>query len=292
MDGDIFMKMLEQFKENQKHIKVEGLSHSPLDVAYTDMGEGEAVILLHGIPAWSYLWNEVIPPLAENCRVIAPDLLGYGYSDKRDTFDRSVSVQASMIVKLMDSLGIDKATVVGHDIGGAVAQVMSVNYANRLNGLILANTVAYESWPSTAMISLSEPKRHKQTVKEVIDFVSTDLLVGLGNMERKDKFVPDMITPYNNEEGKKSFIRNASALNTNHTMELVNEFKNVNVPTLVLWGVDDPWQPLEDGERLAQDIPGAKLIRIEGASHWIQYDVPEVVAKHISDFSETVSMKA
>ena len=81
----------EAFRQRQRSAELDGLSYKPLRVAWTDLGEGEPVILLHGIPTWSFLYNEVIPLLAETARVIAPDFLGHGYSDRRDFFDRSLS---------------------------------------------------------------------------------------------------------------------------------------------------------------------------------------------------------
>ena len=85
------------------------MSYLDLSVAYTDAGEGEPVILLHGIPTWSFLYREVIPLLAPHARAIAPDFLGHGYSDRRDRFDRSLMAQTAMILRLMDALGLDKA---------------------------------------------------------------------------------------------------------------------------------------------------------------------------------------
>ena len=77
------------FRQRQRAAELDGLTYKPLRVAWTDLGEGEPVILLHGIPTWSFLYNEVIPLLADS-RVIAPDFLGHGYSDRRDFFDRSL----------------------------------------------------------------------------------------------------------------------------------------------------------------------------------------------------------
>jgi pimeloyl-ACP methyl ester carboxylesterase len=91
------------------------------------------------------------------------------------------------------------------------------------------------------------------------------------------------VAPYADEEGKLSLIRNASALNTNHTMALVDRHAEIRAPTLVLWGRHDPWQTIADGERLATEIPDAELVRVE-ASHWIPQDAPREFAEEIARF--------
>lgn len=189
--------------------------------------------MLHGIPTWSYLYNDVIPDLADNYRVIAPDFLGHGWSDKRDRSDRALVTQAKMILRFLDALNLDRVNLVGHDTGGGLS-----------NGL-------------------SRPQRLTAEFQEGI------------------------VAPYGNEEGKISLIRNASALNTNHIMSLVDRHSEITAPTLLLWGVDDPWQTINDGDRLLQELPHAKLVRIENASHWVPQDAPKEFAQAIAAFLET-----
>ena len=101
-------------------------------VSYIDEGEGEAVVLIHGIPTWGYLWHRLIPVLAKENRVLAPDLPGFGYSDKSDRFDRSIARQAEMIDAWMERLGVERAHVVAHDIGGGVALRLATGFPRRV----------------------------------------------------------------------------------------------------------------------------------------------------------------
>ena len=159
------------FRQRQKSVELDGLSYKPLRVAYTDVGTGDPVILLHGIPTWSFLYNEVIPLLAETARVIAPDFLGHGYSDRRDFFDRSLLAQTGMIIRLMDHLGIERADFVGHDTGGGVALIMAIDHPERVARLVLTNVVAYDSWPIDDMIALGNPNWRSKSPREVADFL-------------------------------------------------------------------------------------------------------------------------
>ena len=275
----------QDFRKRQQTAELDGLIDRPLRVAWTELGEGKPVILLHGIPTWSFLYNEVIPLLAGQARIIAPDFLGHGYSDRRDFFDRSLLAQTAMVLRLMDHLDIQKATLVGHDTGGGVALIMAIHHPERVERLVLTNVVAYDSWPIDDMIALGNPNWRSKSPREVADFVASGLSDGIYNKERlTPEFAAGIVAPYGDEEGKISLIRNASALNTNHTTMLVEKHGSIEAPTLCLWGVHDPWQTIADGIRLSQEIPGARLVRVENASHWIPHDTPAIFATEVSRF--------
>ncbi len=275
----------EAFRERQKTVLLDGLSYLTLKVAYTDLGEGEPVVLLHGIPTWSFLYHDAIPPLAAGARVLAPDFNGHGYSDRRDRFDRSLRAQTRMILAFLDALEIERATFVGHDTGGGVALILGIEHPERVARLVLTNVVAYDSWPIDDMVALGNPEWRSKTPTEVADFVASGLPDGIHNQDRLTaQFRDGIVAPYSDEQGKISLIRNASALNTNHTMALVDRHGEIVAPTLVLWGVHDPWQTIRDGEALAREIPNARLVRQANASHWIPHDTPEDFAREILAF--------
>jgi pimeloyl-ACP methyl ester carboxylesterase len=281
----------ERFRRRQRHLTLTGLGPLDLDVAYTDVGEGDPVVLLHGIPTWSFLFHDVIGLLEPHCRVIAPDLLGHGHSDRRDRFDRSLRAQTAAILRLLDELGLAHATLVGHDTGGGVSLITAIDHPDRVARLVLTNAVAYDSWPIGDMIALGDPQwRHKDPA-EVVRFVASGLPDGIHHVDRLNAaFREGIVAPYADEEGKLSLIRNASALNTNHTMELVDRHGEIRAPTLVLWGVHDPWQTIADGERLAREIPGARLRRVQ-ASHWVPWDAPQEFAAAILEFLRDAPVK-
>ena len=151
--------------------------------------------------------------------------------------------------------------------------------------LVLTNVVAYDSWPIDDMIALGNPSWRSKTPKEVAAFRASGLPDGIHNKERLTReFTTGIVAPYGDEVGKISILRNASALNTNHTTMLVERHGTIKAPTLCLWGIHDPWQTIRDGERLAKEIPNARLVRVENASHWIPHDTPETFAREIAGF--------
>lgn len=273
------------FTARQRRITLNNVAHAPVEIAYTDLGRGPPLLLMHGIPTWSFLYHEVIDKLAETHRVIAPDFIGHGNSDRRDRFDRSLLAQRAMILGLMDGLGLARATLIGHDTGGGVALIMAVENPDRVERLVLSNIVAYDSWPIDDMISLAHPGWARKNNDEIRDFLVAGFKDGLSRKERlTPEFIEGVIAPYITDEGKISLIRNASGLNTSHTTMLIGRHGQIRAETLLVWGVDDPWQPISDGERLAQEIPGARLVRVENASHWIPQDAPTEWLQHVLGF--------
>lgn len=278
-----------EFRQGQRVLTLPGLGPPDLTMAYTDVGSGEPVVLLHGIPTWSYLYVDVIPRLSPYCRVIAPDFLGHGWSDRRDRFDRSLPAQAAAVLALLDELGVERATFVGHDTGGGVSLILGIEHPERVHRLVLTNAVAYDSWPIGDMVALGDPSWRRKPATEIAQFVAGGLVDGIHWPDRlTPEFVEGIVAPYADEEGALSLIRNASSLNTNHTMSLVDRHRAITAPTLLLWGRHDPWQPLSDAVRLSREIPDSRLVPVD-ASHWVPYDTPAEFTDAIVDFLHDTS---
>jgi 2-hydroxymuconate-semialdehyde hydrolase len=101
-------------------------------IAYDQQGDGSPVVLIHGIPTSNLLWRKVMPVLATTHKVFAPDMLNYGKSDKPADANVSIEAQSRLIVKFMDQLELKSADIVAHNIGGGVAQLIAVNYPERV----------------------------------------------------------------------------------------------------------------------------------------------------------------
>ncbi len=263
-------------------------AHIEVTVRYIDIGTDSngTVLLMHGIPTWGYLYHQIIPLLAQaGYRVIAPDFLGHGWSDRRDRFDRSFQDQARMIDSLLERLGLCKVDIVGHDTGGAVALILAIEYSHRVNRLVITNSVCYDRFDDD-MLDFGHPLRWKpRPVSDLIKALEESLAAGLSNSDRlTPEFREGIIAPWASEEGKLSLIRNASALNANQTMALVDRHSSIFAPTMVLWGMDDPWQKAEDGRQLSTEIPNAIFKPLYGVSHWLQQDAPEAFTAALVDW--------
>lgn len=276
----------ESFRARQRHLDLDGIAHLPLHVAYTDVGEGPPVLLLHGIPTWSFLYHDVIDALAGRHRVVAPDLLGHGWSDRRDRFDRSLPAQQQMIRRLLHALDLPRVILIGHDTGGGVALRMAIEDPELVDRLVLSNVVAYDSWPIDDMLALGNPHWRDRSAAKMRAFLLAGFEAGLSRPGRlTDAFREGIMAPYLDPEGRLSLIRNASALNTNHTTELADRHHTITAPTLLLWGVDDPWQPYADAQRLHAEIPDSRLVPLADTSHWSPQDAPDEWAHEVLEFT-------
>ncbi|GEK58195.1 alpha/beta fold hydrolase [Marinococcus halophilus] len=275
----------EEFKQHQQSVMLEGIVDEAVKVNYTDTGSGPPLVLLHGIPTWSYLYQAVIPELEDNYRVIVPDLLGYGYSDQRDRFDRSLHVQAKLVIRLMEHLEIEQAHVAAHDIGGGVGLILALEEPERIDKLVLSNTVAYDSWPIEEMLMVGHPSWKNKSLQDMEDFLSKGYKGVFAQQDQlTDTFLQGIMAPYLHEEGKLSLVRNAAALNTNHTTSITHRLSEIKHSVLMLWGTQDPWQPMETGEMLEKDLPNSRLVRINQSAHWVPQEAPREFATEIKKF--------
>ncbi|MCC9655167.1 alpha/beta fold hydrolase [Rhodopirellula halodulae] len=280
---------IQDFRNRQQTISLDGVIDEPLQIAYTDIGEGEPLLLLHGIPTWSFLFHEVIDELAKHYRVIAPDMVGYGYSDRRDRFDRSIEFQADVTERFLEHLGIERAHFVAHDIGGGVALILADRHPELVQSMVLSNSVAYDSWPVDEMLALGHPRNAKLQPEEMREKLVESFEFGLSRKERlTDDFKEGIVTPYCEPDGIVSLVRNAASLNTNHTTPLTDRLPKMNQPTLLLWGEDDKWQPISTAEQLVKDMPHAEMHPMKNCSHWTPQDNPEEFASATLEFLQRI----
>ena len=253
-----------------------------LSMAYYDGGDREAdeiLVFLHGIPTWSFLWREVAPAFEDDQRVIVPDLVGYGNSAGGEGFDRSIRAQEGAIADLLDRLGVGAVTVVAHDIGGGVALRLAA-HTDRVDRLVMSNAVCYDSWPVEFVATLGLPSTVEMADDEfeaTLDFAFAEGAYG----EADPEFVEGMKAPWLREGGKRALARAAVATNTNHTTEIDHD--DIDADLLCLWAEADAMQPIEYGERLADEL-GGEVVRLEDAYHWVVEDRTEAYREALRRF--------
>ncbi len=256
-------------------------------IAYHRYGQGQPMLLVHGITTYSFIWRNLLPKLSNEFDVIAIDLLGCGDSDKPLGVDYSLSAQTEVIRKFLDKLDIQKVNFVGHDIGGGIGQIFGVKYPDRLLNLVLINTVGYDYWPVQPITSMRIPIV-RQFAMAALNFGLLRNLVGLGlfHTERvTDELMSLFRKPLRIKKGKDGFLHLASCLDNRQLMDIENNIRHLEMPVMIIRGDSDIYLSSEISERLHSDIKNSKLERIKTAGHFIQEDEPDMLSNLIINFS-------
>ncbi|WP_039939588.1 alpha/beta fold hydrolase [Streptomyces himastatinicus] len=260
-------------------------------IAYRDRGEGEPVVFVHGTPSYSYEWRNVVPHVeAVGHRAITYDLLGYGRSERPVDRDTSVAAQTDLLGGLLDALGIEQATIVAHDIGGAIGQRFAIAHPERVRRLVIIDTVSYDSWPSETWRKLIEEQveEHMQLPQEAFDALLTrqlEMTVADGAATMTGDILDAYLAPHRSALGRVSFFEHqVRHYDSRYTEEITDQLASLTMPVRILWGERDQWQPLTYARQLAEGIPGARLTVIPGAGHFVMEDAPERVTEEILDF--------
>lgn len=269
-----------------KNVIVDG---ARLAYRYTRGRSGKTLVFLHGTPSHSFIWRHVIPPLEERGHtVVAYDLLGYGKSERPRGRDTSVTAQADLLAKLLAELDVDRCTLVGHDIGGAIAQLFSVAHGPHVSELMLIDTVSYDSWPSRTWRDIIRDHLDDYAAMPQQDFegmLSRQLAMTVAEPEHMSGEVLEAyLAPHRTPLGRMSFFEHqVRYYDSIPTQRLATQLTTLSMPTRILWGELDRWQPPEYGRRLAEDIPRAELVTVASAGHFLTEDAPERVVSEIDD---------
>lgn len=255
-------------------------------IAYNQQGEGSPVVLIHGIPTSSLLWRKVMPELATTHQVFAPDMLNYGKSDKPADANVSIEAQSRLIVKLMDQLGLKSADIVAHDIGGGVAQLIAVNHPERVQKLVLIDTVCFDSWPIPEFLPLQKAGAEEaMSLAAFVKMMRGFMPQGVRNKSvMTDEVIDLYLAPWSTEEGKKALFRNFRRLNPEYTQAIAGELKHLPHQTLILWAENDVFQKPAYARTLQATIPNAQLMWIKDAGHWLMEEKPEEISGHLITF--------
>ncbi|MCF8035412.1 MAG: alpha/beta hydrolase [Desulfobacteraceae bacterium] len=262
-------------------------------VAYGSMGSGESVVLIHGTPSSSYIWRNVAPRLAdEGFSVHVYDLLGYGRSERPydQAVDTSVSAQVPILKQLMAHWGIERAHIVAHDIGGAVAQRFCIFHSAMAKSLTLVDSVSFDSWPSSRtrkqmedgleVLIKAPDAQHRAHFREWL----------LSAVHYKEQFASGALDIFleliSGPIGQSSFFQHqVSHYDPKHTSEIAHRLWELSaMPVQILWGENDAWQVVEWAHKLHTAIPGSVLRLIPECGHFAMEDQPEEISRLLISF--------
>lgn len=246
-------------------------------------GAGEPVVLIHGFPTSGHVWSELVPLLPKGHRVVVVDLLGYGRSDGPGTADLSIRAHAERVVLLLDALGIARAAIIGHHLGGAVAQSIAVNWPLRVSHLALVDSIGSDITltGTCAMARAFLPFTSVVPPRVLLRAIRRDLSHRYCDHERGRRSLELYLRPFASPGGHRAFLRHLAAFDESETKTLAARLSEVKIPVALAWGAEDAFAPASLARRLLAAIPDATLDIIDHVRHFTPEEAPERVASAV-----------
>jgi pimeloyl-ACP methyl ester carboxylesterase len=260
-------------------------------IAYREFGEGEPLVFVHGLLVDGRLWDGVAERLSATHRCIVPDWpFGSHRIAMNPDADLSPPGFAKLIVAFLDELGLDRVTLVGNDSGGAMSQVTTALYPERVERLVLTNCDMLDKFPPFPF-SVLPPLARLPGGGQLIAF---PFRIGPIARFTYNQFVVDPISKEQIDSWldparkNRDILRDATKLTAGahkrHTLAAAESLRSFERPVRFVWGTDDGFFKLEHARRLAAMIPDAEIAEIPGAKTFSPIDAPAEVAERIAAF--------
>lgn len=268
---------------NKRHLEVDGLN-----VAYVDEGDGDPLLLLHGWPTSSFLYRRITPVLAKTNRVIAPDLPGFGGSDKPLDRQYSFELFAAVLDGFVEQLELDEPGLVVHDLGGPIGVHWVLHRPGLVSRLALLNTLLYPDFDPTVIefvSTLMDPGKREQLVSD--EGLREALRIGVSDPESlSSEALQGIVEPFRTPANREALALAGIGLAPEGFSEIARLLPGLDVPLLALYGTDDRILPdvADTFAKVKRDLPEAEIEALPGAGHFLQEDKPEVIAERLARF--------
>jgi pimeloyl-ACP methyl ester carboxylesterase len=261
-------------------------------VHFREGGSGEPIVFIHGLLVDGQLWRDVATPLEADFRVIVPDLpLGSEREPFAPGTDLSPPGLARIVAEFLEALDLERVTLVGNDTGGAICQLVVTRHPDRVGRLVLTNCDAYEHFPPPAFKPLAVAGRSTAVLAAIgssMRFAAirrSPLAYGWLMRDFDDERCRAWVAPVRENRAIRAEVAKIlSGFDSRHTMEAAARFTELEIPVLIVWAPEDRFFKVANAERLANDIPNARLERIEGSYTFVSIDQPARTAELIAAF--------
>lgn len=270
-------------------------------IAYVEQGDGPTALFVHGVPLNGYHWRHIVERLRHCRRCIAIDLMGLGYTEITRSQGVSFTAQARMIAEAIDALGIEKIDLIANDSGGAIAQIFAAHYPDRLTSLVLTNCDVHDGWPPPQVLPVIERARNGtlasvfQSLADRPDLARERYMRGESVPLFRAYADPSVLTDevirlylrplLSSPQRIEAFQNYWLAFDNAQTVAIYPALKKLEVPTLIVWGLDDFFFDKKWAYWLKDTIPGAKrVVEVADARLFFPEDRPDALAAPILEF--------
>jgi pimeloyl-ACP methyl ester carboxylesterase len=274
-------------------------------IAFFERGQGPVAIFVHGVPLNGYHWRNVVARVQHVRRCVAIDLMGLGYTEIGPSQDVTFTAQARMLVEVLDTLKIEKVDLIGNDSGGAIAQIFAAHHPERLTSLVLTNCDVHDGWPPPQVLPIIQHAR-RGTLASIFQPIldRPDLL-----RERYARGEPvplfrsyadpgvltdEVIRVYfqpllSSQQRVAAFQRYWLGFDNSHTVAIHSALKALQVPTLIVWGMQDIFFDKKWAYWLKDTIPGARrVVEVADARLFFPEDRPDALTGPMLQFWDEI----
>jgi pimeloyl-ACP methyl ester carboxylesterase len=255
---------------------------------YIDRGDGPVVVLLHGLPLSSWEWRQFIPVLAENYRVITPDLYGFGYSDRPRDADYSWPAYGEWLNGFLEAMGIDRATFVVTDIAGPISFELLAAHPEKVSGLVIANTwytdqafhmpflLKLLTWSPTGWMGIYATNRPMVGIQTRAMFADKE--------KSKGEFEDQVWMSIKTIQSRKILQKVLRGFRSDHKDMFRKSLQAFEGPVLLAWGEQDPAIPPENVGLFKLLLPQSEIERFPDAGHFLAQEKPQEFSARILEF--------
>jgi pimeloyl-ACP methyl ester carboxylesterase len=263
------------------------------DIAFRWEGQGPLLVLIHGMAGSSSMWRHVIPALARRFTVVAPDLLGHGASAKPRT-DYSLGAHASTVRDLLAALGYDRGTLVGHSFGGGVAMQTTYLFPERCERLVLVGSGGLGLEVNALLRALSLPGAEVALPIGCRPLLGDLARAALRFLEqrgrRPDPVLAEIVGSYASladADARRAFVQTLCSVIDRYGQRVSARdrlYLTADVPTVFVWGTDDPVIPVAHARDAHASMPGSRLELFDAAGHFPHCEDPERFVRVLEAF--------
>jgi pimeloyl-ACP methyl ester carboxylesterase len=260
-------------------------------IRYRDEGQGKPVVFVHGYLVDSRLWDGVVDNLSDRCRCLAPDWpIGSQPMAMNPDADLTPYGIAAIVASFLEALDLEDVTIVGNDSGGAMSQVLVTRHPERIGRLVLTNCDTHENFPPGPFKGFVALAKLPGVLRALIGPLRIGAVARAAFKPFSKKPIPpelvaSWVEPGLNDPGVKHDLKKVTVgMNKRYTLEAAEKLRDSDLPLLLTWTPKDRVFPLKFAERLAGEVPNARIVEIPDAGTFVPFDQPQRVADEIAGF--------